>query len=291
MITGIHHIHVRVHDLARSVRFYLALGVPVIPLSPTQAFVMTPNAGILLVHTPDITPLHTAVHEIGWRHLCLQVPDMAQSMRICETHALTMLSAPVDLRTGHLYVYGRHDDHTLIEIEEVPYSPYAYPCWLGHIACVSHDVLRLKHFYGEFIGGDVIDPGVLGPNPAYDRVVGFNQTRLHPVWVKRLNLTIELWEFVVPPSPVRTPHSVDTLGYQSVALTSDDITADIQRCIALGGTLIHASATYARMTDCDQNYLELYAPEDPFVRATGGWSHPTLLNENAAHWRPRPDAS
>lgn len=287
MITSLHHVRIHVTDIAYAVRFYLALGWPVIPLSAANAFVMTPNAGILLCHVPHASPSNTDVHALGWRHLCIQVADMHRALSICERHAMTMLSPPVDLRTGHLYVYGRNPEATLIEIEEVPYSPYHYPSWLGHIACVSHDVAQLKRFYGEFVGGDIGDPGILGPNDAYDRVVGFSQARLHPVWIKRLNLTIELWQFVNPISPART-HSPDEVGgYQSIAFVSDDIEHDIHRCVHLGGSLIKASATHAQVTDCDQNQLDIYSPEHPLIMAHSAWVHPSLLNENTAHWRPR----
>jgi catechol 2,3-dioxygenase-like lactoylglutathione lyase family enzyme len=289
VITGIHHVRINVHDIVRAVRFYLDLGLPVIPLSPTTALVLAPNAGILLIHVPDAALQSPEVHALGWRHLCLQVPTMARTMASCNAHAMMMLSQPVDLRTGHLYVYGRDIDNTLIEIEEVPYTPYLYPSWLGHIACVSADLAQLKQFYVDFIGGEVVDPGVIGPNPAYDRVVGFTQTRLNPVWIKRLNLTIELWQFINPPSPPRMNHTANMLGYQSIALISDAIDADAQRCIALGGTLINASATHMVMQDCDQNRIDIYTPDDPFIRTCGAWLHPTLLHDNAKHWRPRPE--
>jgi catechol 2,3-dioxygenase-like lactoylglutathione lyase family enzyme len=289
VITGIHHVRINVHDIVRAVRFYLDLGLPVIPLSPSSALVLAPNAGILLIHAPDAALQSPEVHALGWRHLCLQVPTMASTIATCGAHAITMLSEPVDLRTGHLYVYGRDCDNTLIEIEEVPYTPHNYPSWLGHIACVSNDVVNLKQFYADFIGGEVVDPGVIGPNPAYDRVVGFNQTRLNPVWIKRLNLTIELWQFVHPLSPHRQIRTDDALGYHAVALTSDDIEADIRRCVALGGTLHTKTPTYAILTDCDNNRIDVYAPDDLFIRACGTWLHPTLLHDNAKHWRPRPE--
>ncbi|MFZ9857760.1 MAG: VOC family protein [Roseiflexaceae bacterium] len=291
MITSIHHVSIQVKDIAYAVRFYLALGLPVIPLSPAYAFVMTPNAGILLRHVPQAVPSQTDVHALGWRHLCIQVPDMNRALGICENHAVTMLSSPVDLRTGHLYIYGRNPDATLIEIEEVPYTPYHYPCWLGHIACVSHDVAQLKRFYVDFIGGDIVDPGPIGPNAAYDRVVGFSQTRLHPVWVKRLNLTIELWQFVHPVSPARIQSTTAMAGYQSVGFVSDDIESDIHRCIHLGGTLISTSTTHAQVTDCDMNYFDIYSANHPLIMTHSPLLHPSLLTENAAHWRPRSQQS
>ena len=290
MITSIHHVGMHVGDLERATRLYLALGLPVIPLSPARACVLTPNACIVLNHVPD-APTHTPeVHELGWRHVCVQVPAMSHAIAVCHAHDVTPLSDPVDLRTGHLYVYARNPDHAIIEIEEVPYTPFNYPSWLGHIACVSADVARLKRFYAELIGGEVVDPGVIGPNPAYDRVVGFADTRLNPVWIKHLNLTIELWQFVSPQSPPRVPQTSTTLGYQSIGMLSDAITADTQRCCDLGGTLIHASKTHARLIDCDQNQLDLYTHDDPLIRACGTVIHPTLLSENATHWRPRPSA-
>lgn len=291
VITSIHHVRVNVSDIVRAVHFYLDLGLPVIHLSPTTACVLSPNVDIVLIHAPDAAPQSPEVHAPGWRHLCVQVPTITSTVATCDAHAIMMLSAPVDLHTGHLYVYGRNPDNTLIEIEEVPYTPFHYPSWLGHIACVSADVAQLKQFYGDFVGGEVVDPGVIGPNPAYDRVVGFTQARLNPVWIKRLNLTIELWQFVNPPSPPRHHHDANTLGYQSIALISDSIDADAQRCIALGGTLISASATHMVMQDCDQNRIDIYTADDPFIHTCGALLHPTLLHENATHWRPRVQSS
>ncbi len=290
MITSIHHVSVNVGDLAQAVRLYLALGLPVIPLTATRACVLAPNAYILLNFMPNACTYTPEVHELGWRHLCVQAPAMPHTIALCQTHAVTPMSEPVDLRTGHLYVYARTPDHAIIEIEEVPYTPFNYPIWLGHIACVSADVARLKHFYTEFIGGEVVDPGVIGPNPAYDRVVGFAETRLNPVWIKRLNLTIELWQFVSPPSPPRIPHTGPTLGYQSIGMISDALEADTQRCCDLGGTLIHATDTHVTLTDCDQHQLDLYSSDDPLIRACGTGLNPTLLSQNATHWRPRPPA-
>lgn len=290
MITSISHVSVNVGDMAQAVRLYLALGLPVVPLSPTRACVLAPNACIVLNSIPHALTYMPEVHALGWRHLCVQVPAMPLAIAVCQTEDVTPLSDPVDLRTGHLYVYARTPDHAIIEIEEVPYTPFNYPSWLGHIACVSADVARLKHFYAEFIGGEVVDPGVIGPNPAYDRVVGFVETRLNPVWIKRLNLTIELWQFVSPPSPPRASHTGPTIGYQSIGMISDALEADMQRCCDLGGTLIQASDTHVTLLDCDQNQLDLYTHDDPLIRACGSISHPTLLSENATYWRPRPPA-
>lgn len=291
MITSIHHVSIQVSDLAHTVRFYLALGLPVIPLSASCVFVMAPNGGLLVRQDSTAVPYQTDVHALGWRHLCIQVPDMNDALRICDTHAMAMLSPPVDLQTGHLYVYGRHTDATLIEIEEVPYTPHHYPCWLGHIACVTHDVAQLKRFYAEFIGGDIVDPGPIGPNLSYDRVVGLSQTRLHPVWIKRLNLTIELWQFINPVSPSRMQSANASVGYQSVAFISDDIAQDTQHGIHLGGTLISTSATHTRLTDCDHNYIDIYTHDHSLIEAHRTWVHPTLLTDNATHWRPRPQLS
>lgn len=288
LITSFHHVSINVSNLAHTVRFYLALGLPVIPLTPNQAFVITPNTGIVLTHTPHAHAPNREVHDLGWRHVCLQVPCISRAVDTCVSFGVTLLSTPVDLHTGHLYVYGRDTDDILYEIEEVPYTPFQYPSWLGHMAGVSDDVLRLKRFYAEFIGGDVVDPGIIGPNPAYDRVVGFDQTRLHPVWIKRLNLTIELWQFVQPVSPPRHKSADTTLGYQSIALVSDSIVTDAQHGCALGGTCINVSATHVIMTDCDGNRIDLYAPAHPLIRAIPSFVHPTLLNQNATHWRPRP---
>lgn len=287
MITSIHHIVQRVHNLQRTTRMYLDLGLPIIPLSSTSAFVLAPNGGLLLQHSPITQPASKEVHTPGWTHLCMQVPVIANAMTTCTTHAMTMQSEPVDLRTGHLYVYGRDSDHTLIEIEEVPYTPFNYPVWLGHMACVSEDVARLAYFYASLIGGEVVDPGVIGPNPAYDQVIGFSQARLHPVWIKRLNLTIELWQFVNPPSPVRT-HPVDgALGYASVAFVSDNLVEDAQRCAALGAQIRTTTANHVALRDCDGNRMELYTSDHPLIRATGPSYHPEVLAENAPHWRPR----
>lgn len=288
MITIIHHIVQHVHDLQRTTRMYLELGLPVIPLSSTNAFVLAPNGGLLLQHSPSTQPASTEVHAPGWTHLCIQVPTISRAVTTCRNHTMIMQSAPVDLRTGHLYVYGRDSDKTLIEIEEVPYTPFSYPIWLGHMACVSEDVARLAHFYASLIGGEVVNPGVIGPNPAYDQVIGFNQARLHPVWIKRLNLTIELWQFVNPPSPIRTQPVADALGYTSVAYVSDNLVEDAQRCVALGAQILSTTANQVALRDCDGNRMDLYTSDHPLIRATGPCYHPEVLAENAKHWRPRP---
>jgi catechol 2,3-dioxygenase-like lactoylglutathione lyase family enzyme len=287
MITACHHITLHVSDVRQSMRLFLALGLPVIPLSAERAFVIAPNGGLMLTQIAAQHHAIPSVHAPGITHLCLQVPQMDGALTRLDATTLVPLSTPVDLRTGHLYLYGHDADRTLFEIEEVPYTPYPTPVWFGHIACVSEDVTRLAHFYSEFITGTVVNPGVIGPNPAYDRVVGFTDTRLHPVWIKRLNLTIELWQFVHPTSPPRMSATPTTCGYHHLALISDDINHDTQRCIALGGALHTRSAHHVELTDCDGNMLYLYTPDHPEIRAVGTFAHAHILAEIAPHWRAR----
>lgn len=290
MITACHHITLHVSDVRKSIQLFLALGLPVIPLSPHHAFVIAPNCGLMLTQIAVQHHAIPSVHAPGITHVCIQVPHMEGALAHLDATTLVPHSPPVDLRTGHLYLYGHDVDRTLFEIEEVPYTPFTAPAWFGHVACVSEDVTRLSHFYGEFIGGTVVDPGVIGPNPAYDQVVGLTDTRLHPVWIKRLNLTIELWQFVHPTSPPRISTSSTTCGYHHVALLSDDINHDTQRCIALGGSMRSRADHHVELTDCDGNILYLYAPEHPDIRAVGAYAHAHMLADIAPHWRPRPIA-
>lgn len=126
-ITGMNHVGIRVHDLARARAFYELLGFvfeigpvgpePVAimshPSAPAVNFILNaPHADApnVLMDVPDKHP--------GFTHIALSCPDLEGARRVLEAAGHALSGGPVTFPTGARAIFVRDPDRNTIELHQ-----------------------------------------------------------------------------------------------------------------------------------------------------------------------------
>lgn len=252
---AVHHIHIRLRQLTPLLAMLNDFGFTTVTHGTSEAWIRTPNAYLRLSQSDTVPMPPSDFTQAGISHLCIQTPDMHQALRILQRHGAHPLSEPINLGTGHWYLYARTPGGDIVEIEGVPYAPTEPTPWIAHVALVSCDVVRLADFYHALTGTTRRGGHTIGPNPRFDDVLQHPAARMIPIWLVGLNVTIELWQFLSPVTRPVTPPSA--YGYHALGLTVSDVAEWCARASDAGAVVHHQSVAEALLSDPDGNMLHL----------------------------------
>lgn len=283
MQIAFHHIDIRLRHLAPLLALLDDFGFQNITHDANEAWVRTPNAYLHLTQSATVAPPTDDFTGAGISHLCIQTPNMRHALSILARHNARPLSEPVNLGTGHWYVYARTPGGDIIEIEGVPYAPTEATPWLAHVAIVSGDVVRLADFYQQLTGTSRRGGQAIGPNPRFDVVLQRHEARMIPIWLVGLNVTMEFWQFLHPATaPTTAPANY---GYHTIGLTVNDVPIWCAQAIKAGATCYSQSATHALLSDPDGNMLQV-TQTDAALPSLHACPDLAIIARINALWRP-----
>ena len=276
MVKAMHHVALSIGNPARASSFFCsAMGFELAELpaedygrdtGANTQFLRAPNCYLELLCCPtgEASPgRYRPVHEAGITHFCVQSRHAEILHANFERAGASFHSEPVALGTGNTYCYARDPEENVIEIEGIPYAPADQQPWVAHVAFATPDAVRLSDFYTRVVGGTKLGGQKIGPNPLYDRITALRDVEVIPFWVASLNVLIEIWQFVHPPTEVPgRPHDLGQPGYSHICFEVDDLPAEIESFRAAGarfGTPVVAGQGYATAwgLDPDGNVIEL----------------------------------
>ena len=274
----LHHIGLAVRDLGRAMAFYRAAAgfEPAAECvgSAPAALLRAPNCYLELIITAaaaDATP--RPVNEAGITHFCVQGRQMdALHTRFADAGA-SFHAPPVGLGTGNLYAYARDPELNVVELEALPYAPPAQAPWVAHVAIATPDVERLAAFYHRLLGGNRVGGQKIGPSPLYDQVTGLPAVEVIPTWIAGGNVTVELWQYLNPPTLPAAPRPFEVPGFNHICFEVESAAEAIAACVEAGATVdppVAHSATLVR--DPDGNLLELRETADCAARDLAGYT-------------------
>jgi len=126
-ITGIAHLGIRVHDLARAMKFYSALGFvkTVGPIGPEPVAILEHPSGIelnLILNSPTAEEpnilMDVPVKHAGITHVALHVPDLDAAQAALAEAGIPLSGGPIQFGPGHRGVFVRDPDRNVIELHE-----------------------------------------------------------------------------------------------------------------------------------------------------------------------------
>ncbi len=126
-LTGIAHIGIRVHDLARSVAFYELLGFKktVGPIGPEPVAILDHPSGmeinlVLNAKDPDAPNVLMDVPEKhpGITHIALFCPDIMEAKAQLEAVGIPLSGGPIQFGPGAKGIFVRDPDRNVIELHQ-----------------------------------------------------------------------------------------------------------------------------------------------------------------------------
>jgi catechol 2,3-dioxygenase-like lactoylglutathione lyase family enzyme len=274
MIRTIHHIGIAVADLAAAATFYQASAGFL--LETTQP-ILAPDGQII----PAIT-LQSArcrlvlcqaagavpgqwrpVNEAGITHFCVQNHQIAALYQRFATAGAGFHAEPLQLATRNMYCYARDPEGNVVELEALPTVAEEPNPWVAHVALATPNLVRLAAFYHTLVGKTQAGGQELGPNPLYDTLTGLQDMRVIPTWIIGANITIELWQFLHPPTLVpQQLHDIAEPGYSHISFEVTNLAEALAVATTAGGFDATPVTSYngiliAYIRDPDGNWLEL----------------------------------
>jgi lactoylglutathione lyase len=129
-LSGLAHIGIRVHDLARSLAFYELLGFEKTlgPIGPEPVVILmnraaSPPIEINLVlnapvaSTPNVL-MDVPVKAPGITHIALSCPDIAAAAKAVEAAGFTVKDGPIRFPNGSQAIFLRDPDGVVIELNQ-----------------------------------------------------------------------------------------------------------------------------------------------------------------------------
>jgi lactoylglutathione lyase len=126
-LTGIAHVGIRVHDLARSVRFYELLGFRKTagPMGPEPVAILEHPSGIelnlVLNATVAVEPnvlMDTGEKHAGITHIALLCPDLDDARKQLEAAGIVLSGGPVQFGPRARGIFVRDPDRNVIELHQ-----------------------------------------------------------------------------------------------------------------------------------------------------------------------------
>lgn len=124
-VTGLLHVGVRVHDLARSRAFYELLGFTFAggPMGPEPVAILRHSSGLevnLVLNAaaaaaPNVL-MDVPEKHAGYTHIALAVADVAAAMTALEDAGITITEGPIDFPDGHTAIFVRDPDRNVVEL-------------------------------------------------------------------------------------------------------------------------------------------------------------------------------
>jgi lactoylglutathione lyase len=129
LITGIAHIGIRVHDLARSRSFYELLGFQFVagPVGTEPVAILAHPSGITInfilnaaeAAAPNVL-MDVAEKHPGYTHIALAVRDVGAVQTLLENAGITITGGPIQFPGGATPIFVRDPDRNVIEFNQEP---------------------------------------------------------------------------------------------------------------------------------------------------------------------------
>ena len=126
-VTGLSHVGIRVHDLARSTAFYELLGFvkTVGPIGPEPVAILVHPSGVEInlilnapsAHEPNVL-MDVPDRHPGITHIALSCPDIESARRALAAAGATISDGPVDFPGGSRGLFLRDPDRNVIELNQ-----------------------------------------------------------------------------------------------------------------------------------------------------------------------------
>jgi len=126
-LTGLAHIGIRVHDLARSVRFYELLGFTKTagPVGPEPVAILDHPSGLeinLVLNAPDPAAPNILMDvpdkHPGITHVALLCPDILAAQAQLEAAGFPLSGGPIQFAPGAKGIFVRDPDRNVIELHQ-----------------------------------------------------------------------------------------------------------------------------------------------------------------------------
>ena len=124
LITGVAHLGIRVHDLARSREFYQLLGFEFIigPVGPEPVAVLKHPAGveINLILNADESSAKNILMDIeekhaGYTHVALAIRDVVEAKTVLDEANIPITGGPTNYPNGARGLFVRDPDRNVVE--------------------------------------------------------------------------------------------------------------------------------------------------------------------------------
>ena len=126
-ITGVAHLGIRVHDLARSRRFYETLGFRFVagPLGPEPVAILDHPSGVVInlilnaAHAEAANVLMDVPDKhAGYTHAALAVSDLDATCKALQGAGIALSGGPITFPDGARAVFVRDPDRNVIELNQ-----------------------------------------------------------------------------------------------------------------------------------------------------------------------------
>ena len=126
-ITGLAHIGIRVHELARSVAFYELLGFTktIGPIGPEPVAILDHPSGLeinLVLNAPDAAAPNLLMDGDskypGITHIALLVPDLEAARATLEAAGISLSGGPIQFTSTARGFFVRDPDRNVIELHQ-----------------------------------------------------------------------------------------------------------------------------------------------------------------------------
>jgi lactoylglutathione lyase len=126
-VTGLAHVGIRVHDLARSLRFYELLGFTktVGPVGPEPVAILDHPSGVelnLILNAPAAEAANVLMDgdgkPPGITHIALLCPDLAAAQQALEAAGFPLSGGPVQFGPRARGIFVRDPDRNVIELHQ-----------------------------------------------------------------------------------------------------------------------------------------------------------------------------
>jgi catechol 2,3-dioxygenase-like lactoylglutathione lyase family enzyme len=260
-VKGIHHVSLSVRDIDRAAAYYKnVMGLTEIRrYTQTNRVPVEKASGIqhvarnvVLLHGPngqlelnqfagnDKNPVSAMpIQGPGITHICYQAPAASDLYGKTKSAGGTIVSrgtAPVDRGYGIQYAYAKDIDGIMYELERLDKPPFTDAVWMGHVALATPNIDRLVEFYTTLLGvkpHNRIDN--IRNSPKLDDIANIDSLKLRVAWFKTGNMTLEIWQFDNPKTPVPTATPLFTqVGYQKISFEVNNLNRIYQQLRAEG---------------------------------------------------------
>ena len=129
LITGIAHVGIRVHELARARKFYETLGFEFVvgPVGPEPVAILRHPSGVLInlilnaasASTPNVLMDVKDKHP-GYTHVALAVTDIAAAQAALKRAGIVITEGPVKFPGGVTAIFVRDPDGNVLEFDQEP---------------------------------------------------------------------------------------------------------------------------------------------------------------------------
>jgi len=126
-ITGVAHVGIRVHDMARARAFYELLGFQFVvgPVGPEPVAILEHPSGIeinLILNARNDSSANILMDidekHAGYTHVALAVGDVEAAKAAVEAAGITVTEGPITFPTGAKAIFIRDPDRNVIELNQ-----------------------------------------------------------------------------------------------------------------------------------------------------------------------------